>query len=138
MKINKKSLKDGLVSSHRRYKQNSWNGAKVIATDGNNINDVIDIRCYYTDARVYTCIWVSIPYNNESIFPVEKVVSGSGWADGFGYNKQDAAIHSAIQSMGIEISRDWEPGSGKWKEWVETLARQIYPKACVKVIEIYP
>jgi hypothetical protein len=62
--------------------------------------EVVTVRCYMgrsrNASRVYASIWVHHG---------DDTTSGHGYADGYGYHKESAAVDEAIRSAGIELSR---------------------------------
>lgn len=137
-KINREHLGAKLVSSHRKEKPLDWDGAKIIATDGISIVEAMDIRCYHTKSRCYACVWLNIPHDRETMLPFSRA-SGSAWASGYGYDRQDAAIHGALEAMGFAFeSLEWSPGQGIWEKSCKEIVRELYPHGTlIKTIKVH-
>lgn len=80
--------------SHR--KENHFDGEyQVIALNGDNtICRKISCRLYSTQATNYCCIWIS---------KAGEMISGSGSAGGYGYNRMSAAVAHALDQCGYKF-----------------------------------
>ena len=121
--------RDGIKSTHR--KENKLHrGYKVLAIDNNRkVHHAVDCRLYWPAERVYCCIW----YGNGEIYG-----SGSGWAGGYGYCKQSAAIADALIACGIDYDTHLSGvGLEKAKEVLKAIGQYLYPDAQIEVVEFY-
>lgn len=87
----------------------------------NTLKELITVRCYMGRSAnasiVYASIWVHGP---------EHFTSGTGKAGGYGYHKPSAAIGNAIESAGIELSKDIEGvGDGAIHEALGAIAESM-------------
>ena len=110
--------KDNLNPKHRKdnyfYRQ-----IEAIDTAG---NEILTLRTYWTEKRVYACLWVSINFDDGET-PNAK---GSGWADGGGYCKESTACEEALMSAGIELQKSVSgKGMGRVQEALEGVARDL-------------
>jgi hypothetical protein len=74
---------------------------------------IADVRIYWGSSRCYAVIWVS----HKGYY-----LSGSGFAGGYGYHKESAALSEAIQSAGIKLS---ERISGRGSQAMEDALKSI-------------
>ena len=80
----------------------------------------VEARFYWTASRCYCCLWVQ----------AEKYyVSGGGYAGGYGYDKDSAALRAACDDAGIELS---EPIAGRGRSASEDAIRAICKAATGK------
>lgn len=68
----------------------------VIATVNGKYETPVMLRCYFTDTRVYSVLWIR---SNE------RYATGTGWAGGYGYHKASAAAQEAIERAGFKMER---------------------------------
>src|SRR5574343_453512 len=61
------------------------------------LEEIIQLRIYGTNARNYACIWV----HDSPVY-----VSGGGYAGGYGYHRPSAAAQVAMNDAGIVLSAD--------------------------------
>lgn len=61
------------------------------------MRELCTLRIYWTNTRAYACLWI---YANG------EVISGSGYAGGYGYHKPSAAAQAAFDCAGVELSED--------------------------------
>jgi hypothetical protein len=122
---------DGINGSAHRKDGKPWDGFKGLVVVDGKIIEAVDVRCYYTNSRVYCCVWA----NNSGTY-----ASGSAWADGGGYHRQSAAMQGALQSAGVELSEDVDArGDGAMQDATEAITRALYPNAeIVQVIRVNP
>ena len=66
-----------------------------------SFNELVDCRIYQTGNRFYCCLWVSTK---------DDYRSGSGYAGGYGYCKESAAVQAAISQAGYKLTY---PGNKK-------------------------
>ena len=98
MKVIALSEKDGINGkSHRKENNFVREYACINKVSELHYTDPIIVRIYQTDSRVYACLWI----NHHPVY-----ASGSGWAGGYGYHKESAAVASAIRSAGITMDQD--------------------------------
>jgi hypothetical protein len=121
--------RDGIKRTHR--KENGLHrGYKVLAIDNNRkVHHAVDCRLYWPAERVYCCIW----YSNGEIYG-----SGSGYAGGYGYCKQSAAIADALIACGIDYDTHLSGvGLEKAREVLKAIGQYLYPDAQIEVVEFY-
>lgn len=87
---------NGINANHRKEKHFSHSLITCAVVDG-KIEQVIDMRFYTTQSRVYCCMWVHFP---------NFYASGSGYAGGYGYHRESAAAAEAIKNAGFELGFD--------------------------------
>ena len=61
------------------------------------MREIVTIRTYTTDSRVYACCWIE--YDPDQIY-----LAGSGYAGGYGYHRASAAAEEALNNAGIQLS----------------------------------
>lgn len=83
----------GKVAPNR--KENSFMRQFTVITP--ELEDIIQLRIYGTNARNYACIWV----HSSPVY-----VSGGGYAGGYGYHRPSAAAQVAINDAGIVLSEN--------------------------------
>jgi len=88
---------DGINRNHR--KENNFNGEyQVMAlNEDGTICRKISCRLYSTKAMNYCCVWISC--NGD-------IVSGSGSAGGYGYNRMSAAVSDALKACGFKFDKE--------------------------------
>lgn len=108
--------KDNLNPKHR--KDNYFHRQlEAIDTEGKTI---LTLRTYFTDRRVYACLWVRVSLNNWD------TANGSGWAGGYGYCKESTACEEALMSAGIELQESVSgKGMGRVEQAIEGVARDL-------------
>ena len=108
--------KDNLNPKHR--KDNYFHRQiEAIDTEGKTI---LTLRTYFTDRRVYACLWVRVSLNNW------EMANGSGWAGGYGYCKESTACEEALVSAGIELQKSVSgKGMGRVERAIEGVARDL-------------
>lgn len=82
---------------NRNYrKENGFYGEYMILSvnSAGGIDKKVSLRLYSTQAKNYACIWIS--GNGE-------MLSGSGSAGGYGYNRMSAACSDAILNAGFKL-----------------------------------
>jgi len=111
MKFKAFEAKGGLNINHR--KENKFSKQFTVLVNGRDydgkpcLNELIQLRIYWTDSRAYACIWIDGGKN-------KFYASGSGFAGGYGYHKESAAMEEALESAGIVIDyRDSISGRGE-------------------------
>ncbi len=85
---------NALTISHRKEKKYT---KSICFVDRESIEKKVEARIYWTDSRCYCCIWIQHP---------QAWVSSSGYAGGWGYHKESAALADALRNAGIELSED--------------------------------
>lgn len=93
----KATIKQGefeINSNHRKEHAFSKQYTLVHFKD-NQIKLALEVRIYRTKSRSYACVWL----RGEDGWN-----SGSGFAGGYGYCKDSAAVHTAFTNAGIELS----------------------------------
>lgn len=79
----------------KHRKENKFTESYIlVAFDGGEFKEVIDLRVYNTDSRNYVCVWIR--HNG-------KFASGSGWAQGYGYHRPSAAAAEALLKAGVKL-----------------------------------
>jgi hypothetical protein len=66
--------------------------------------EVITAR-FYGNTRIHCCLWVRQPTPGEA-WPDGVNLTGGGWASGYGYHKESAALSSAIKDACISLPFD--------------------------------
>jgi hypothetical protein len=64
-------------------------------------------------------VYCTMRSGNETV-----IASGSGWAGGYGYDKESAALDDAIRNAGITLSRSIS-GTGECRQALEAVARAL-------------
>ena len=97
---------------------------------GDKIETAVDIRVYVTDVRTYCCVWI---YNNKDY------CDGSGYVEGYGYDKISSAISVALKSAGVELSESINGrGESAIKSAIIAILDFLYPEAKIKqVLKVY-
>ncbi len=124
----KATLPEALKSNGRNHGDkkelvSTWS-VSALTTDENGqpkIAEIIDARCWMgrsaSASTVYASIWIHTR---------DKYGAGNGSAGGYGYHKESAAIASAIDSAGIELSRPINGvGESAVREALEAIAREL-------------
>ena len=94
----------------------------VLAIVDGAIRELAECRLYMSNSRsasrITAILWVH----------GDKYASGSGHADGYGYHKQSAAVESAINAAGFELS-EHIGGRGEQAivDGLKAVARAAYP-----------
>ena len=105
--------------NHNHRKDNGYTGGYVgIAIDENGIHEAVDVRTYETKSRVYACAWMK---------GTGEYVGGSGYASGYGYNMNGAAVDEAIRAAGFIL--DGSAEASGISDAVEAVTRTLYPNA---------
>ena len=111
MKFKAFEAKNGLNINHR--KEDKLSKQFTVLVNGRDyegrpcLDELITLRIYWTNSRAYACIWIRGRKN-------EFYASGSGFAGGYGYHKESAAMEEALESAGIVIDyRDSISGRGE-------------------------
>lgn len=81
--------KDGFKQSHRKENNFKRQISGFTIEDG-RLKEVVCLRIYETNSRVYACVWIS-----------GIGASGSGYAGGCGYHMGSAAAAAALNDAGI-------------------------------------
>lgn len=86
--------KHNFKGSHR--KDRLTRGFKAIDIESDRA--FLDVRFYRPGNRLFCCVWIRKPddWNVEA--------SGSGFAGGYGYNKENAAFQTALANAGLVIA----------------------------------
>lgn len=127
MKVKKFNVRNGLNIRHR--KENHFQDAYIgVVVDQGQLKKVVDLRIYGTQAMNYVCIWIHDDKNDVH-------VNGSGSAGGYGYHRPSAALHEALNSMGVELTHAIAGrGESIMQEAVMAILRKLYPRN--KIVEI--
>ena len=94
-----------------------------IVYDNGKFREVVTLRLYRTDARVYACVWTWH-------------TAGSGHAGGYGYHKDSAAAQTALHRAGYSFDRDIV-GDSLIREAVEAVCKVHFPECPCTVVEAY-
>ena len=81
-----------------RDKQALIHQITILAIVDGAIKELAECRLYMSNSRSSSRITAILWINGD------KYARGSGYADGFGYHKQSAAVESAINAAGFELS----------------------------------
>ena len=105
-----------------RDKQALIHQVTILAIVDGAIEELAECRLYMSNSRsasrITAILWV---YG-------DKYASGSGHADGYGYHKQSAAVESAINAAGIELSEHiGGRGEQALTDGLKAVARAAYP-----------
>lgn len=95
MKATNLNTPKGIKRPHR--KENGFYGEYMILSvnDKGSIDKKISLRLYRSQATNTACIWIS---------GAGEMLSGSGSAGGYGYNRMSAACEDAINNAGFKLS----------------------------------
>jgi hypothetical protein len=105
--------------NHNHRKDKGYTGGYVgIAVDENGIHEAVDVRTYETKSRVYACAWMK---------GTGEYVGGSGYASGYGYNMNGAAVDTAIRAAGFIL--DGSAEASGISDAVEAVTRSLFPAA---------
>jgi hypothetical protein len=88
---------------------------------------ICDIRIYRPGRQVSACIW----YSYAGIYG-----NGSARTDGYGYDKESAAVAVAFIKAGIKMNRSFD-GTGETFAAVEALGRFLAKDDFLTVVEAY-
>lgn len=112
--------------NHRKEKHFTYQfTATVVDKETMQAYEATILRIYNTQGRSYACIWVKSNCSWDNALPFWR--EGSGWAGGYGYNRESAAAENAIANCGI-ILDEYIGGRGlsKVEEAVEAITRQLW------------
>ncbi len=84
------------VHKHRRESSFRRQISLVDLDDG---AEVVCVRWYGKGERAYCCVWIHWPGHH---------ARGSGWAGGYGYHKDSAAMQSAMRDAGIVFAQSFD------------------------------
>ena len=119
----KTELKQNLKISHRKIDHYTRTYRVVIInpepdyTD-NRLETLIELRIYATNARHYACVWISDKAK-------QRYANGSGFASGYGYDRESAAAEFALRSAGLDVSGIWGVGDGAIREALRLIAQWL-------------
>ena|ERR1700761_3386465 len=91
-------IPNGSINRNHR-KENHFDGEyQVMAlNDDGTICRKISCCLYSTQSMNYCCIWIS---------KAGEMISGSGSAGGYGYNRMSAAVSEALKQCGYEFNKE--------------------------------
>ena len=116
MKVNVKSMARALNPSHRKEKGFYRQISIICANSG---AEAVTARFYWPSndggGRCYSCVW---------IYGKEALGAGSGYAGGYGYHKESAALLAALNSAQAYVDTDIRGrGEGAMREALLATAR---------------
>lgn len=117
-KVIKFEPKDGLNANYRR--RSGFTRAYLVITE--KLEIVLECRIYWTASRCYACLWIR----------GECAACGGGFAGDCGYDRESAAIATAIQAAGVTLEKDID---GVGREAVEGAFRAIADRLVPKGIK---
>jgi hypothetical protein len=104
--------------THRK-ENNFSHSYKVVVFDGKELYIPIDCRIYWTNSRCYCCLWA---YSKNS-----GAITCSGYAGGYGYDKESAAVGEALRNGGIILERSINGvGQSAIEDALITIAKTLY------------
>lgn len=117
---------DGL---YKYRKGNLIKGYKLIYSNNNKLDEIIDVRFYETKTYIYCCVWISDDINNVYIH-------GAGKAGGYGYHMGSASFSYALTSMGIKNNNIHSVGDNAIKDGLFEIGEKLgYNKEFLHIIE---
>ena len=127
MKANLKNIhKSNNIAKHRKEK--GFNN-QISIIDPKDGSQIVIARFYWTDSRAYCCLWV----HGDSVYG-----SGAGYAGGYGYHKESAALDSAISDAGIELSENISGvGDGAMRDALVAIAKAATGKRKVFTVRAH-
>jgi hypothetical protein len=94
-------------SKAKNYNNDKEVIGKFVIIDKTTERTIVDCRLYMGRSRssstVYASIWVNIKDSKKPKDWVYGFTSGTGYAGGYGYHKQSAAVQDALTSAGIGL-----------------------------------
>ena len=100
------------IHKHRRE---STFRRQLSLIDLDDQSELATVRFYGKGSRNYCCIWL----HNGATY-----ASGSGWAGGYGYHKDSAAMQSALQDAGFTFAENFDGvGEGGEVAALDAIAR---------------
>ena len=115
----KADTRDTYAGKNYSGEKETVNSYTVVAVVKGRPVDVITCRVYMGRTRnsstVYATVW---------LHGKEYHGSGSGQAGGWGYNKESAAVDTALSMAGVKLSRSIH-GTGETREALEATARAL-------------
>jgi len=118
MKITLKNLRSADIGAKRdRFTHAFYKEMAIIYDDRQT---PCRFRFYGNNSRIHCIAWIS---GNEVYG------SGYGYADGYGYCKESAAMEAAIKSAGIDMGEHWGGvGETKMREAALSIAQKVTGK----------
>jgi hypothetical protein len=110
---------------HKHRKESSFR-RQLSLVDLSNGKEIACVRFYGNGERAYCCAW---------FHEAGQYARGSGWAGGYGYHKDSAAMQSALNAAGWRFSKPFS-GVGETGEQgaLEAIARWLDIPAFVIVM----
>lgn len=127
MKIILDNIKDNFNKEHRKTDMPGL--CRVYKVFDRNFNEIIDCKLYYSTSfsTCYCCLWIK--YKNRQY-------ACSGKSCGEGYDRQSAAVRSAIDNAGIIFTPSfWGAGASETRYALKELARKVSGKRLVYLID---
>lgn len=131
------SNENAVNHGHKMETVGNW-----IVIDKKSEREIVTVRVYMgrsaNASQVKASIWVSLADNKKPDSWEYGFTSGSGHAGGYGYDKESAAIESAIESAGIELygtayKRHDEKVDFKKRVWIGGVGSQAVETALLAI-----
>jgi hypothetical protein len=116
MKFEIVNLQNADVRKNRKENHFYKEDAVMTIIDG-RIQCKFIVRYYATSKTHYCCIWLTLPKT--------AYIHSSGWAGGYGYHRESAALNDALKNCGIEFYN--LAGTGQGEEALKMLFKHFYP-----------
>lgn len=76
------------------YRKENGFYKQISVIDNKTKKELITVRYYATSTRVYCCVWIFLTEQNIYLH-------AGGYAGGYGYHKQSAALEDALHKLGF-------------------------------------
>lgn len=105
MKLLKYNPREKFNINHR--KENKFSSSlKLMAIYKGQLIEIIDLRLYATNVRVYACAWVMCNFKGTKKHQNISNGQGSAFAGGYGYCKSSSACAYALNNAGLEFNKN--------------------------------
>ncbi len=115
----KAGTRDTYAGKNYTGEKETVNSYNVVAVVKGRPVDVITCRIYMGRSRSSSIVYATVWLHGK-----EYHASGSGQAGGYGYNKESAAVDTALAMAGVKLSRSIH-GTGETREALEATARAL-------------
>lgn len=112
----------GIFNTKHRKENNFYQQITASTIEKGELIESVILRYYYTGSRNYAAIWIRAAKG-------AYMLSGTGYASGYGYDRESAAAAEAIQAAGVVLSKNI---SGAGRNAVEDALIAIAKKATGK------
>lgn len=119
------NAKEGHININYRKENKFYKQLSGIVYDNGKFREVVTLRLYLTDARIYACMWAWH-------------TAGSGYAGGYGYHRASAAAAEAFYKAGFAFDEEISGrGDSAMREAVEAVCRFQFPGLPCTVVEAF-